>query len=116
MLLLSVAVVHHHHLSEICVAVEQCAIDGNINDSHTAHHDAKDDGCVVQQMHTFVTNGKHISSVRHSLMPVIPASALFSDNSSPLYIYGDLRLTATAGMPVAEGFTSVTSLRGPPVL
>lgn len=54
MVLLSTVFPHHHHLGEICTAIERCAIDGNDNDEHTHHHGDEDGDCVLLQMHQFV--------------------------------------------------------------
>lgn len=116
MLMLSVMVIHHHHLSEICVAMEHCAIDGNVNDSHTGHHDNDDEGCIVKQMHHCQTNGKQISSLRHSLTPCIPASCLFAEISSPYYIYRDSHPVTAEDIPLPDGFSVTRPLRGPPSL
>ena len=116
MLLLSVMVIHHHHLSEVCVAVEQCAIDGNVNDSHTAHHDSEDGCCVVQLMHHFITNGKHISSVRHSLTPCVPVSALFAEQAVPYFSNEALSLPDIADASLSEVVCDVRQLRAPPCL
>ncbi len=116
MLLLSVMVTHHHHLSEICVAMEQCAIDGNVNDSHTAHHDSEDVGCVVQQMHHFTTNGKHISSVRLSLIPCLMASAMLTEESFLCFSDDVSGLPDIADTSLSEEARDVRQLRAPPCL
>lgn len=54
MVLLSTVFPHHHHLGEVCTAIERCAIDGNDNDEHTHHHGDEEDGCTLRQMHQFV--------------------------------------------------------------
>lgn len=36
-MLVATIVPHHHHSSMICSMVERCAIDGSLNDEHTAH-------------------------------------------------------------------------------
>lgn len=56
--LLSTVVMHHHHMGRICMVVERCQQDGNLNDEHTEHHENENDSCRVHQMYHFVTNGK----------------------------------------------------------
>ena len=48
-MLVATIVPHHHHSSMICSMVERCAIDGSLNDEHTAHkcdrHSSNGDDC-----------------------------------------------------------------------
>ncbi len=38
MMIMATVIPHHHHNEMICPMIEQCAIDGNVNDAHTRHH------------------------------------------------------------------------------
>lgn len=49
--LLSTVVIHHHHMGRICMVVERCQQDGNLNDEHTGHHENENDSCRVHQMY-----------------------------------------------------------------
>lgn len=37
------AIPHHHHGDKICMAIELCGEDGNVNDNHTHHHGDSND-------------------------------------------------------------------------
>lgn len=65
--LLSTVVMHHHHMGRICMVVERCQQDGNLNDEHTEHHENENDGCRVHQMHHFATNGKIVKNIQKQL-------------------------------------------------
>lgn len=86
--LLSTVVMHHHHMGRICMVVERCQQDGNLNDEHTEHHENENDGCRVHQMHHFVTNGKIVKSIQkqlfdgNHLLSVLSSEYLFIPTSS----------------------------------
>lgn len=65
--LLSTVMMHHHHMGRICMVVERCQQDGNLNDEHTEHHENENDSCRVHQMYHFVTNGKILKSIQKQL-------------------------------------------------
>ena len=65
--LLSTVVMHHHHYGEICMAIEQCSLDGNLNDEHTEHHENEQEGCQVHQMHHFLINAKVVKSIKQHI-------------------------------------------------
>ena len=69
--LLSTVMMHHHHMGRICMVVERCQQDGNLNDEHTEHHDQESEGdrenCSVRQMHQFVVNSKVVKNIRKLL-------------------------------------------------
>ena len=71
--LLSTVMMHHHHMGRICMVVERCQQDGNLNDEHTEHHENENDSCRVHQMYHFVTNGKLSSEYLF-----IPTSSIIS--------------------------------------
>ena len=57
---LSVSIMlHHHHVDEVCFALEECASDGNINDIHTQHAPVEGEGtpsdyCAVETAKQFI--------------------------------------------------------------
>lgn len=57
---LSVSIMlHHHHVDEVCFALEECASDGNINDIHTQHAPTEGEGtpsdyCAVETAKQFI--------------------------------------------------------------
>jgi len=67
MVLLVLAVPHHHHLSKVCFVEERCETDGQINDRHTHHQssgqESQVDNCPVEQIRHFVKNDKHAQPV-----------------------------------------------------
>lgn len=89
LVLLSTVMMHHHHLGGICMVIEQCAIDGNENDEHTEHHEeeGEENGCAIQQMHTFLINAKTTYDVELSLVPLpyTPLVSLLYSNQDILY-------------------------------
>lgn len=58
MVLLVLAVPHHHHLSNVCFVEERCETDGQINDRHTNHQssgqESQADNCPVEQIRHIV--------------------------------------------------------------
>jgi hypothetical protein len=76
MVLLSTVVLHHHHEEGICTVGETCRMDGNKNDSHTAHHGQEKSGCVVQLMHQFVVKASSTHSQSPSFHTVLPVALL----------------------------------------
>ena len=76
MVLLSTVVLHHHHEEGICTVVETCRMDGNRNDSHTAHHGQEESGCVVQLMHQFFVKASPSHPHRTSFYTVLPVALL----------------------------------------
>lgn len=92
--LLSTVVMHHHHMGRICMVVERCQQDGNLNDEHTEHHENETDGCRVHQMHHFVTNGKIMKGIQkqlfdgNHLLSMLSSEYLFIPTSSILVCVG----------------------------
>lgn len=86
--LLSTVMMHHHHMGRICMVVERCQQDGNLNDEHTEHHENENDSCRVHQMYHFVTNGKILKSIQkqlfdgNHLLSVLSSEYLFIPTSS----------------------------------
>lgn len=117
-MLLSTVVMHHHHYERICMVLEQCAEDGNLNDEHTQHHENEQEGCRVHQMHHFVINAKvvkdiqkHISDAEGMFVAVLPGK---------VSLLSDCRLLAVEWQEtvssLSRGFYTVHPLRGPPVI
>lgn len=67
MVLLVLAVPHHHHLSNVCFVEERCDADGQINDRHTHHHssgqESQADNCPVEQIRHIVKDDADVQSV-----------------------------------------------------
>lgn len=67
MVLLVLAVPHHHHLSNVCFVEERCDADGQINDQHTHHHssgqESQADNCPVEQIRHIVKDDADVQPV-----------------------------------------------------
>lgn len=67
MVLLVLAVPHHHHLSNVCFVEERCDADGQINDRHTHHHssgqESQADNCPVEQIRHIVKDDADVQLV-----------------------------------------------------
>lgn len=67
MVLLVLAVPHHHHLSNVCFVEERCDADGQINDRHTHHHssgqESQADNCPVEQIRHIVKDDEHAQPI-----------------------------------------------------
>ena len=67
MVLLVLAVPHHHHLSNVCFVEERCETDGQINDRHTHHHsseqESQTDNCPVEQIRHIVKDDEHAQPI-----------------------------------------------------
>lgn len=67
MVLLVLAVPHHHHLSNVCFVEERCDADGQINDRHTHHHssgqESQADNCPVEQIRHIVKDDADVQPV-----------------------------------------------------
>ena len=67
MVLLVLAVPHHHHLSNVCFVEERCDADGQINDRHTQHHssgqESQADNCPVEQIRHIVKDDEHAQPI-----------------------------------------------------
>lgn len=117
-MLLSTVVMHHHHYERICMVVEQCAEDGNLNDEHTQHHENEQEGCRVHQMHHFVINAKvvkdiqkHLSDAAGTLAAVLPDRASFVPCCSLVAVRWQEKAAA-----LSRGFSTAHPLRGPPAI
>lgn len=67
MVLLVLAVPHHHHLSNVCFVEGRCDADGQINDRHTHHHssgqESQADNCPVEQIRHIVKDDEHAQPI-----------------------------------------------------
>lgn len=67
MVLLVLAVPHHHHLSNVCFMEERCGTDGQINDRHTHHQSSEQesqaDNCPVEQIRHIVKDDANTQPV-----------------------------------------------------
>lgn len=113
--LLSTVVMHHHHMGRICMVVERCQQDGNLNDEHTEHHENENDSCCVHQMYHFVTNGKILKSIQkqlfdgNHLLSVLSSEYLFIPTSSIISVRWQ---QFAASLPCVD--ETAISRRGPP--
>ena len=120
-ILLSTVMTHHHHMGRICMIMEQCQEDGNINDEHTEHHDQESNtdrgNCRVHQMHHFVTNVKVVKGIRKLLVDESHQLVLLSCSSlltHPRLSLISVRWQHVAASPLAEEMAAGYSRRGPP--
>lgn len=67
MVLLVLAVPHHHHLRNVCFQEERCETDGRINDRHTQHQssgqESQADNCPVEQIRHIVKGDEHVQPI-----------------------------------------------------
>ena len=103
-ILLSTIVMHHHHYDHVCMVMEQCAEDGNLNNEHTEHQ--------------FVVNAKVVTDIcKHISDAGTMLQALLPDIT---WLPLDSRLVAVDWQettePLGEGFLSAHYLRGPPAV
>lgn len=117
-MLLSTVMMHHHHYERVCMIIEQCAEDGNLNDEHTQHHENEQEGCRVHQMHHFVINAKvvkdiqkHILDAASAFVAVLPSRVALPPVSGLVAV----RWQETASL-LSRGFSTEPPLRGPPTI
>lgn len=67
-MLLSTMMMHHHHAGKVCLVMEKCVEDGNVNDEHTEHRENEQAGCQVHQMHHFLINAKVVKSIKKHIL------------------------------------------------
>lgn len=117
-MLLSTVVMHHHHMEQICLAVQQCHVDGTLNDEHTSHQENEQEGCSVHQMRQFIVNAKVVKTIRQHLLSPSQTLALASCMLSapqatqvplPATVWSDAAPRLLAGTSTAE------RRRGPPM-
>ena len=116
-MLLSTIVMHHHHYDRICMVLEQCAEDGNLNDEHTEHHENEQEGCRVHQMHHFVINAKVVKDIRKHISDV--GTMLQAMVPDMIWLSLDYKLLTVKWQentePLGDDFSSAHYLRGPPM-
>ncbi len=118
-MLLSTVMAHHHHMGRICMVVEECQKDGNLNDVHTHHHgdgsQAEKGSCRVHQMHHFFTNAKVMKGIqRHiidggQLLFILSSQYVFIPSQALVAV--DWQEQASAWSPPGQPHIS---RRGPP--
>lgn len=121
MVLLVLAVPHHHHLSNVCFVEERCETDGQINDRHTHHHSSEQesqaDNCPVEQI-------RHIVKDEADVQPVIQVA---QQQPHWLYAYAadthphvqEVSPVSETSEPIArllEAHVASSGRRGPPTL
>lgn len=117
-MLLSTVMMHHHHYDRICMVLEQCVEDGNLNDEHTEHQEKEQEGCRVHQMHHFVINAKVVKDIRKHISNIGTIYQALLPNVERLPL--DYSLITVNWQEIIEllddGFPSFHYLRGPPIL
>ena len=121
MVLLVLAVPHHHHLSKVCFVEERCDADGQINDRHTHHQSSEQesqaDNCPVEQI-------RHIVKDDADVQPVIQVA---QQQPHWLYAYAadthphvqEVSPVSETSEPIArllEAHVASSGRRGPPTL
>lgn len=114
-MLLSTIVMHHHHYGQVCIAIEQCAADGNVNDAHTHHPSGEQDGCRVHQMHHFIVAShtvqslcRHAADATHYSPAMLPSARLLAAAT------GRVGTPWRAAAALSQRAAAVMSRRGPP--
>lgn len=121
MVLLVLAVPHHHHLSNVCFVEERCETDGQINDRHTHHQssgqETQADNCPVEQIRHIVKDDEHAQPViqvaqqqPHWLCAYAPDTHPHVQEVSPV---------SETSEPIArllEAHVASSGRRGPPTL
>ncbi len=117
-MLLSTVVMHHHHYERICMVLEQCAEDGNLNDEHTQHQENEQEGCRVHQMHHFVINAKVVKDIQKHISDT--GCAFMAGLSDWETLVPDCRLVTVKWQETVStlprGFSTDHLLRGPPAI
>ncbi len=121
MVLLVLAVPHHHHLSNVCFVEERCDADGQINDRHTHHQSSEQesqaDNCPVEQI-------RHIIKDDANTQPIIQVVqqqphwlyAYAADTHPHVQIVSPVGETTESIDRLLEAHVTSSGRRGPPVL
>lgn len=121
MVLLVLAVPHHHHLSNVCFVEERCETDGQVNDRHTHHHssgqESQADNCPVEQI-------RHIVKDDADVQPVIQVvqqqphwlCAHAADMHPHVQIVSPVGETTESIVRLLEAHVTSSGRRGPPAL
>lgn len=113
MIIMATVIPHHHHNEMICPMIEQCAIDGNVNDAHTMHHD-EGNGEGANEC-TFTATPPHHIAVA-PVPTTVPLTALAAEQTEiPKNTDKPTRITAQINHKphLNHGFNT-TTLRAPP--
>ena len=80
---------HHHHPKEVCFIEMTCALDGNVNDSHTGHstsgQSSTPDSCSVEQIKHIVKNEKCVQQITQTI----------EKQSHLLYVFSPYKILST---------------------
>ncbi len=118
-LLLLTGVAHHHHAEQICFVEEQCSRDGNINDSHTAHHGNAAEDCEVHQMQRFIGNADSAQSIQRLIADGLSLAAVAAGETSGVRLF-PIRLAIVRHrqhvLPLTDVLLHHDGRRGPPAL
>lgn len=121
MVLLVLAVPHHHHLSKVCFVEERCDADGQINDRHTQHQpseqESQADNCPVEQI-------RHIVKDDADAQPVIQVvqqqphwlCAHAADTHPHVQEVSPVGETPDPIVRLLEAHVALSGRRGPPTL
>ncbi len=115
--LLLTGVAHHHHAEQICFVEEQCSRDGNINDSHTAHHANDAEDCEVHQLYRFIGNAGAAQSIQQHIADGLSLAAIAANATIDVQLF-PVFLTIVRGQVGTPHLAAVLlyhdGRRGPP--
>lgn len=121
MVLLVLAVPHHHHLSNVCFVEERCDADGQINDRHTQHHssgqESQADNCPVEQIRHIVKDDEHAQPIIQVVQQQphwLCANA--ADMHPHVQIFSPVGETTESIDRLLEAHVASSGRRGPPTL
>ena len=121
MVLLVLAVPHHHHLSNVCFVEERCETDGQNNDRHTHHHssgqESQADNCPVEQIRHIVKGDEHAQPIIQVVQQQphwLCANA--ADTHPHVQIVSPVGETSEPIARLLEAHVTSSGRRGPPTL
>ena len=123
-LLAFTANLHHHHHDKICFVVEECRLDGHINDQHTGHmphqgDDTEKDNCSVETAKNFWANTNTQQRICQSLSDTLHflCAPLLEIGSRNLTSFDQLEQPSSLlDLIFPQAFIWSETRRGPPVL
>ena len=121
MVLLVLAVPHHHHLSNVCFVEERCETDGHINDQHTHHQssgqETQADNCPVEQIRHIVKDDEHAQPVMQVVWQQPHWLCAYAADTHPHV--QEVSPVSETSEPIArllEAHVASSGRRGPPAL
>ena len=114
-MLIAPMIPHHHHGEEVCVVMERCSIDHNINDKHTSHHGESNEcsSCIknVQWLDVRVSGNRNISDL--CLLPLLVVFG-YEWHVKDIQMAELKKHFCRSAVPILEGYGGVSGLRAPP--